>query len=121
MDGVIIFKGLSLAGLVDSNGVAITVDVTPTQVIPKRTVVRLRIVEGRDQATPTILKTLALRMELPSVFDPAGAASPDVIVLARLDNPSDATIPDFSAYVDTVLLQLTSNVDATISFKTTFP
>lgn len=121
MDGVIIFKGLPLTGLVDSSNVAITVDVTPTQVIPKRTVLRLRVVEGRDQTTPTMLKTLALRMELPSVFDPAGAASPDVIVLARLDNPTDTTIPGFFTYVDTVLSQLTSNADETINFRTTFP
>jgi len=121
VDGVITFKGKPVIGLVDSTGTAITAGVVPTQVIPKRTILRLRVVEGRDPATPAILKTLVLRMELPSVFDPAGAASPDVIVLAQLDDPSDATIPGFFTYVDNVRSQLSSDNDETLTFAITFP
>lgn len=121
MDGFIIFRK-PLSGLQDSTGAAITApELAQLQVIPKRTVLGLRVVQGFDRAIPNRLISLILRLELPSVFDPLGAANPQILDVAQLDYPNDASLPDFYAYVDTVKLDLLSDTDATLEFKTTFP
>lgn len=117
MGGVIVFKK-PVAGLVDSTGAAITDGaVAQLQIIPKGTIQRLRVVDQRDQTNPNMLKALGLRMELSTVSSPD---SPDVVMLAQLDNPNNSTIPLFFAYVESVKGMVSSDSDAELTFKTTF-
>jgi hypothetical protein len=122
VDGVITFNNPQ-TGLVDSTGAAIADGtVIQTQVIPKRCIQMMRVVEQVDDTNPNKLLALALRFELPAVSDGTGApAVPDVVVLALLNSPTNATIPSFFSFVATVTGKLSSNVDEVIAYKANFP
>ena len=60
-------------------------------------------------------------MEISSASDLSGGAVPDVLLLAQLDSPKNATIPDFYTYVDNVRTKVSSNNDEELTFKSAFP
>src|SRR5262245_36610768 len=121
MDGIIRFQKPE-SGLVDSKGAAITDGaVLQVQVIPKRTILRLRVVEERDSSNSSMLKTLALRLEVAGLGDVSMESRGDIILLARLDDPNNGSIPAFFAHVTAVQSKVSSNNDEDLTYRTTFP
>ena len=119
MDNVIVFFGKPIAGLSSTGGAAITESVARREIIPKRVVHRLRVVVSVDPQTPTILRKLSAFLELPGGIDGSGGGI-DLICVAELANPIDATIQTFHAHITALKTQLISNVEETINFRDAF-
>ena len=117
MDGFITTKR-PVNGLVDSTGASIPDNtVFQMQALPKRGVLRIRVVEGRDPTNTNMLLKLGLRLESASGASP----TPDVILVAQLDNPSGPAIAAFFAHVAYVTGLLSSDTDEELEFKSVFP
>ncbi len=117
MNGLIIFKN-PLTGLVDTAGAAITESVARTEIIPKQVVHRLRVITNQHPQNQAVLKSLGLVLEMPgSASGTNGGAGLDLVLLARLDNPVDATIHNFFGYVDEIKSKLKSDNNEEIFFS----
>ncbi len=118
MDGLIVFN-TPVSGLKDTSNTPLTEPVLRKEYIVKTLVRRLRVFLELDTAPhQDALKRLSASLELPGGIDGTGL---DLVCLATLADPVDASIHAFYAYVDTLKTKWESNVDEEITFKTTFP
>jgi len=120
MNGAIVFTH-PVSGLQDSGGAAITEPVSKKEVIPTASIRRLRVVVFTDPQNPTTLQGLGLFAELPgSAPSTGGGTGPDLLLLARLDNPADATIHNFYDHVEEITTKLLSGNREEVEFRDNF-
>ena len=118
MDGLFIFN-TPVTGLKDIANTPLTEPVFRKEYIVKKLIRRLRVfLEFGSPPNQDVLKGLAASLELPGGFDGTGI---DLVCLAKLDNPVDASIHSFYAYVETLKTKWETDIDEELTFKSNFP